>query len=291
VRICGVIVVCCYCSIGRADDAASRPATHVDHKGLLKLGWQLAAQAQTFHDRSAVEMMLLLHRHNFHHIELSPGQVLSPDHPDVRIGPDMGAGDIDTLLKSLKNFHLDVVSIGVVELTNDSVQARKVFEFAAKLKAKNIVASPSLDALEMLDGLANEFGIKVAIVNSAKPGPYWDCDAMLAALNGRSQRVGVCADVANWRRSGLEPVQCLAKLAQHVIEAHLSDVNDRGEEAPLGADAIGLDNVMSWFGQQNFKGIFAIQYGSGSGDALEDDFVASVNAFSDQVTRLAAEKR
>jgi sugar phosphate isomerase/epimerase len=283
-----ICVVHLFCGYVRAQDAATRPVAHVDHKGLVKLGWQLACQAQTFHDRSAVEMMLMLHEQNIHHIELAPGQVLLPDHPDIKIVPGMAADDVDTLMNQLKASHLDVVSYGVANLTSDQAQARKLFELAGKLKAKNIVASPPPDALEMLDGLANEYRINLAVVNGAKPEAYWGCDAMLAVLNGRSARIGVCADIANWRRSGLQPVQCLAKLAGHVIEVHLSDVNDQGQEVPLGAGGVGLENVLSSFKQQNFKGIFAIQYNSGAGGHREANFIASVNAFSDQVTRLAS---
>jgi sugar phosphate isomerase/epimerase len=284
-----MVLACSYCSIVRADDAASRPAAHVDHKGLLKLGWQLACQSQTFHGRSVAEMLPLLHGMDFHHIELAPGQILWAEQPNITVGPEMAQSDIDALRAKLKTAHLDIVSYGVTDPGNDPAAARRVFELASELKAKNIVASPSPDALEMLDGLAGEYRINLAIINSAKPGPFWDGDSMLAALRGRSNRIGVCADVANWRRSGLEPVQCLTKLAGHVIEAHLSDVNDHGQEVPLGAGTVGIDNVLGWFKQENFQGIFAIQCGIGGGEEREADLVDSVNAFSDQVTRLAAE--
>jgi sugar phosphate isomerase/epimerase len=253
------------CAVSRADEATTRPTAHVDHKGLVKLGWQLACQGSTFHDRSAFDMLDLLHSLGFHHVELSPQQAPT--------------ADLDALAAKLKSVHLDIVSYGVVEFTNDPTEARKVFDLAKKLKAKNIVASPPPDALPMLDGLADQYQIKVAIVNSPKPGPYWDCGAMLQALNGRSERIGVCADITNWRRSGLDPMQCLAKLAGHVIECHLTDVT---------TDDADMNSALDWFKQQNFRGIFAVESDAGSGDELVNNFIASVNAFSDQVTRLAS---
>src|SRR5271170_4242542 len=57
------------------DSATTRPAIYVDHAGLSKLGWQLACVGSTFQDRSVFDMIDLLHSMNFHHIELSTGQI------------------------------------------------------------------------------------------------------------------------------------------------------------------------------------------------------------------------
>lgn len=262
ITICFLVLVCVSLSTLRADDTTTRPAAHIDHKGLVKLGWQLACQGSTFHDRDPMQMVELLHSLGVHHIELSPTQAQ--------------AVDPDALAAKLKSVHMDIVSYGVVELSNDPQQSRKTFDLAKTLKARNIVASPSPDSLEMLDALANEYRINLAIVNSAKPGPNWDCDALAAALHGRSNRIGVCADIANFRRSRLDPAQCLAKLGWHVIECRLS------------ADDADMNNALSWFKAQKFKGIFAIESDAGNREERVNNFIALLNAFSDQVTRLAS---
>ena len=137
----------------------------IDHDGLKKLSWQLSCQASTFRDLTVFEMIDLLHSNGFHHIELSPGQVLSPDHKDVKAGHGMAPEYIDALNAKLKQVRMDIVSYSVAELGNNEAEARKVFEFGKALKLKNIVCTPSKDSLEMLDKLATEYKINVAILN------------------------------------------------------------------------------------------------------------------------------
>src|SRR3954466_13029667 len=88
---------------------AAPPKTHVDHPGLVKLHWQQAAKASTFREMTTFEMIDLLHAMDFHHIELVPGQALSPDKLDVKISADMGAADVDALMAKLKSVKMDIV--------------------------------------------------------------------------------------------------------------------------------------------------------------------------------------
>ncbi|MGD0652234.1 MAG: hypothetical protein ABSA97_14050 [Verrucomicrobiia bacterium] len=253
----------------------------IDHDGLKKLSWQLSCQASTFHELTVIEMIDLLHVNDFHHIELSPGQVLSPDHKDVKAGHGMAPEYIDALNAKLKQVRMDIVSYSVAELGNDEAEARKVFEFGKALKLKNIVCTPSKDSLEMLDKLATEYRINVAILNQPQSSQYSDCDALLKAIEGRTNRIGVCADIAEWRRSGLNPVECTKKLNGHVVVVRLKDVNGQKQAADVA-------DVLKELKDQNFKGVFCVQTGRGSGQELIKNLAAVVNGFSDVVTKLAA---
>src|SRR5437764_11015077 len=97
---------------------AAAPQTHVDHPGLVKLHWQQAAKASTFREMTTFEMIDLLHEMDFHHIELVPGQALSPEKKEVKISPEMGSDDVDALLAKLKSVKMDIVSFGVADFGN-----------------------------------------------------------------------------------------------------------------------------------------------------------------------------
>jgi hypothetical protein len=173
----------------------SSPAAHVDHPGLKKLGWQLACQMSTFRDRTVFETLDFLHAQGFHHVELSPGQVLSSEKKEVKIGPDMSPADIDALLTKLKEVHLDVVSYGVV----DSANLRSQMEFARKLKAKNMVVRGSLP--EDAEKIAEELRVKIAVLGD----PLEKLPA--------GDRTGRCVDLTH------DPDQ----LTDRVIEVHLGE--------------------------------------------------------------------
>lgn len=257
----------------RGADATTRPVAHVNHAALVKLSWQLACQGATFRDRSTLEMIDLLHSLDFHHIEIAPDQAQSPE-------------DVDTLLKKLKSVHMDIVSYGVVHPDGNGSDVRKILDLAKTLRAKTIVVDPADDSLDVLDKLAGEYRMNVAIVNLPKPANHWNPNEELRLLSGRSGRMGICADVAAWRKSGLSPVQCVRKLAGHILEVRLGDIDDRGRETTLGAGVADISGVASELKRQRFKGICAIGYATGSGQDLVDQFTLSVNAFSDIVGEL-----
>ncbi len=244
-----------------ADDATTRPIAHVNHVGLVKLGWQLAGEVSTFQDRPAFQAIDLLHSLGFHHLQLSPGQI-----PDV-----------DALLGKLKSVHMDVVSCGVVDLAGGEADVRRIFDLAKKLHAKDIIANPADGLLDLLDKLAGEYRINVAIINPPKPGAHWNPDDELHLLAGRSTRIGFCVDLAALETSGVSPVECLNKFAGHIMEIRLIDVDNRKDEL----DA--LDALK----QQGFRGICAIGSEIGGGDDRVDRFTRSVNTFSDIVTDFA----
>jgi sugar phosphate isomerase/epimerase len=245
-----------------ADEATTRPVAHVNHAGLVKLGWQLAGETSTFHDRSDLETIDLFHSLGFHHLELSLGLTME---------------DVDPLLAKLKSVHMDIVSYGVVDASGTESDLRKLFDLAKKLKMKNIVVDPADDSLDMLDKLASEYRINVAIVNLPKPGNHWNPDDELHLLAGRSGRIGLCADVAAWTKSGLSPSECIHKLAGHIVEIRLNDIEEHEAESA----------ALSELKAQGFKGICALGSATGSGNELVDRFTISVNTFSDIVGELA----
>jgi sugar phosphate isomerase/epimerase len=270
------------CTAYAADDGGTTPpAIHIDHAGLKKLSWQLLCQASTFHELTVTEMLDVLHTNGFHHIELSPGQSLSPDHRGVRISPDMTPSDLEILNARLKDVHLDIVSYGVAEFGHGEADARKVFEFAKSLKVKNIIGTPSPDSLEMLDKLANEYRINIAILNQPGSPPYADGDALFQAIHERSTRIGICADVIAWRSAGQDPVDCVRKLKGRIFEVHLKDSSNLQETAAVA-------DVLKELAQQKFKGTFCVQTAPGSGQELLKNLASVVSSFSDIVTRLGA---
>jgi sugar phosphate isomerase/epimerase len=256
---CLALLAAIVCPAVRGDDSATtRSAIYVDHAGLSKLGWQLACIGSTFQDRSAFDMIDLLHSMNFHHIELSTGQI---DPTDIAAS--------NALVAKLKSVHMDIVSIGVVNPGKTEAEARTFFDLGGRLKIKTIVADPADESLEMLDKLANEYHINVAIVNSAKPGNHWDPEALRGLLAGRSVRVGVCADVAAWRASGISPAQAAKTLAGHILEVRLGNFDNSDP-----ADVLGELKA------DKFRGICAVGCPDKPADDLIDRFTRSINAFS-----------
>src|SRR3989442_2327806 len=97
---------------------------------------------------------------------------------------------------------------------------RKVFEFAKSINAPMLVVGIGADASSFadLDTLAQEFAINVAIESRTDP------KAVMNALEGRSKRLGVAADLGGWMQAGVKPVDGLAVAKDKLL---IVDVTDR----------------------------------------------------------------
>jgi len=267
--------------------SAPIPQVKLNQEAMDKLGWRLGSQAYTFRKLSLFETIDLLSAMGIRYIELYPGQRYSPDKADVKADHNMPDELVEELIAKLKEKNVTPVLYGVVPLPNDEAKSRKVFEFAKKLKLEGVVSEPPLDAIALVDKLAGEYGMKVAIHDHPKPSLYWDCKTVLEATKD-AKNVGACADIGHWRRSGLEPVECVKMLKGKIISSHLKDIDAKKEDVIWGSGTVGVRDVLEELHRQQAKGIiFSIEYEKGEGDELIGNVAKSVEFFNSVVTELA----
>jgi sugar phosphate isomerase/epimerase len=171
-----------------------------------------------------------------------------------------------------KGLHTKFVNMGVVKPTANEEESRKLFEAARRLGIDILVAEPETHGkleelplvMDVVEKLAKEFNIKVAIHNH--PGPknfYWDPKVVLAAVQGRSPLLGACCDVGHYVRSGLEPVACLKLLEGRIIALHFKDLNEKSPKAtdvPWGTGISNVRGMMEELKRQGYKGAFCVEY-------------------------------
>ena len=140
----------------------------------------------------------------------------------------------------------------------------------------------------MIDKMAGEYGIKLAIHDHPNPSPYAHPDSVLEAIQGRPN-IGACADLGHWVRNGLNPVECLKKLEGHVYGAHFKDVvkfNDtNAADTVVGKGVIEFDPIFKELKRQNFNGMMSIEHESNWYNNLPD-VIQTVKFYNDQVTKL-----
>lgn len=260
---------------------AQKPAR--DDSAAEKLGWRLGVQAWTFRDRTAFEAIDTAAKLGLHYIELYPGQAYSPEHKNLKVGPDLSDEQRVALLKHLADAHVKAISFGVVEFSKDEAAARKVFEFAKKMGLENLSCEPEPDACKLVDKLCDEYGINAAIHNHPKPSRYWSPDIVLKALEDRSERMGSCSDTGHWPRSGLVPVECLKKLEGRIIELHFKDITD-GKDQPWGTGKGDAKGMLAELKRQGFRGLVSVEYEEGEGLPLEENVKRCI-AFFDTTAR------
>jgi sugar phosphate isomerase/epimerase len=164
--------------------------------------------------------------------------------------------DCDLSDEELRQIRLKLDSAGVRLLTHyyaqfptDREDCRRVFQFGRKMGIETFISEPPLEALDMLETLCDQYDIKLAIHNHGQDQSphYWHPTKILEVCKGRSDRVGACADIGYWVRSGIDPLDGLRTLGNRLITIQMHDLNDRSGQAhdvPWGQGAVGVKQLL-----------------------------------------------
>lgn len=231
------------------------------------LGWRLGVQAFSFYRVTLFEAIDNVSALGLGYIECMPFGRLSPEYPDVATNHTMSAEHRALLKAKLDSAGVTLVNYGVAELPNDEAACRAVFEFAKDMGIETINSEPPPEALDLVARLCDEYEINVGIHNHPTPSAYWDPQRVLEAVEGRTKRMGACADTSHWMRSGLDVVECLQLLEGRIKCFHFGEVS--GEELEAFAarrDGKSEDDADFPTMVQHVQGIPNIVYGTGPAD-------------------------
>lgn len=226
-------------------------------------GWQLGTQAYTFNRFTFFEAVDKAKELGLKYIEAYPGQSISAEFKNVRIGHDMPSKLQNIVQAKLDEAGVKLVNYGVITPKANEEELRQIFDFCKAMGIETITAEPAKDAFDLLDKLTQEYEINLAIHNHPKPSPYWNPETVLEVIKGRNPRIGVCADTGHWLRSNLDPVECLKKLEGRIISLHFKDLNKKGagaHDVPWGTGVGDVKAQLAELLRQGFAGVFSIEY-------------------------------
>lgn len=236
----------------------NKPSNHPEGK----LGWQLGAQAYTFNRFTFTEALDKIASCGLNYVEAYPQQEIGggiTEKMDYR----MSESSKKYLKNLLKKKNIKLVSYGVIKTKDDS-DWRKIFAFAKSMGIKTITCEPEERLLPEISKLCDEFKINAAIHNHPDPSFYWKPETVLKAIDGKSKRLGACADIGHWVRSGLDPVESLKKLEGKIYQLHFKDLNEKGNkkahDVHWGTGVNNIAGVIAELKRQGFKGMLSAEY-------------------------------
>jgi sugar phosphate isomerase/epimerase len=154
--------------------------------------------------------------------------------------------EIAATKKQVADLGLSISAHGVNRLTRDAAANRKIFEFASKLGIPCITADPDFDSFDSLDELVREFDIRVAIHNHGPRHRYNKAIDVLRVIEGRDQRIGACADLGHYIRSGQNAPEVIRLLKGRLFGIHLKDfaeMKDKSKGVILGKGHLNVEDV------------------------------------------------
>ena len=203
-----------------------------------KLGWRLGVEAYTFHKFTLFEAIDKTAALGLPFMGGLSFQKVSREIPK-NFEPGLSDEELRQIRLQLDAAGVRLLTYYIQDIPGDEVGCRKVFEFGRKIGIETFMSEPKLEALNTIEKFCDEYDIKVALHNhDQKASPnYWNPDGILKACEGRSKRLGACADIGYWMRGGIDPSAAVKKLKDRVITVQMHDLNEltpAGHDVPWG---------------------------------------------------------
>lgn len=202
-------------------------------------------------------------------IEFYPKQKLSPDKADQVFNHESPPEVIAAVKAKLAEQGVTAVGYGVIKLGADAAADRKVFEFCKTMGIGIVITEPDVKGLDGIEALVKEFDIKMAIHNHPKRPLdraylFWDPNYVLELVKDRDPRMGACADVGHWVRSGLNPVDCIRILKGRIFDSHMKDLtefgNPKAHDLPFGTGKSDIPAILAEYHAQGYPGPLHVEY-------------------------------
>lgn len=257
-------LIAAFALLAAAAPGQTPPTSSPDSLSADQLGWKMAIHSYTFRMFSIFDAIDKTAQLGLHTMSIS-GSVNytgSNSIPTTSLTDEQWQAITDRM--KADGITPKFCNMGVVQLPADEAKCRVVFDFAKKHDIDMLVSEPPTNALDIVDKLAQEYNIRVAIHEHPKGHSiYWNPDFVLDAIKGRSPMIGACGDVGHWQRSGLDPLECIKKLDGHIFALHFKDLtawNPGAHDVPWGTGAGESRAIMAELKRQNFHGDFCVEY-------------------------------
>ncbi|MFM8538057.1 MAG: sugar phosphate isomerase/epimerase family protein [Planctomycetaceae bacterium] len=185
------------------------------------------------------------------------------------------AAAIAAMQRKLAGLGLTISGHGVNRFTADAAANRRLFAFAKAAGIRTITADPDPDSFASLDELVKEFDVRVAIHNHGPRHRYNKAADVLAAIEKHDERIGACADLGHFIRSGERPVDVIRLLAGRLYGVHLKDfaeMQDATKGVILGKGHLDVDGVFAALARAGFPadGALSSEYEENKDDPIAD---------------------
>jgi len=201
----------------------------------------------------------------FTHVEFYSGMLAT----------NASAEEIASIKKQVSELGLTISAHGVNRFSKDADANRAIFQFAKSAGIGTITADPDPDSFANLDQLVKEFDIRVAIHNHGPRHRYNKPLDVLHAIDGHDERIGACADLGHYIRSGEQPVEVIQAFKGRLYGIHLKDfatMEDKAKGVILGVGHLNCLEVFEALKNVGFPadGALSLEYEENESNPLDD---------------------
>jgi len=252
-----------------------------------QLGWRLGVEAYTFHKFTLFEAIEKTASLGLPYMGGLSFQKVSAGIPK-NLEPGLSDDELRQIRLKLDTAGVRLLTYYIQDIPGDEAGCRRVFEFGRKIGIETFMSEPKPEALGTIEKFCDTYDINVALHNhDANASPvYWNPAGILKACEGRSKRLGACADIGYWMRAGIDPIEGVRQLKDRLITVQMHDLHARGpdgHDVPWGA---GVGNTAALLKEIHRLGIrptmFGLEYSYNWLESMPD--IAKCVAFFNRVS-------
>ena len=234
-------------------------------KAAQAAGYPVGLQIYSLRGFSVDDALMHCHDLGVSNVEFYPGMY----------DPKSTAEQIAAMNDKMEGLGIRASAHGVNRLSKDHEANKRLFQFAKAAGIKNLTADPDPDSFESLDSLVKEFDIRVAIHNHGPRHRYNKVVDTLRAIEKHDERIGACADLGHYIRSGEKPEDVIHALKGRLYGIHLKDfaeMQDKTHGVILGKGHMNVERTFAALKDVNFPedGALSLEYEENPKDPIAD---------------------
>jgi sugar phosphate isomerase/epimerase len=224
----------------------------------------LAMQTYTLRKFNFDELIEITRETGFDEVEIAGGNTWSWTN-DNRRSVTLNADERKQVRSLLEENGVRAISLGGSQGTPQD------FEFAKEFGLQFLQGEPPVEKLVEVSKRAEEYGIRFALHNHAKPTRYWDYQETLKRVQDCSPALGICPDTGHFIRSGFDPLEVVRAFKGRMVSVHLKDLDGTNPESDpeiqqklrdvaWGTGKGQAEAVLKELMEQNFTGPVILEY-------------------------------
>jgi sugar phosphate isomerase/epimerase len=161
---------------------------------------------------------------------------------------------------------IHVMSAGNMDMTKAAKpeDLRPIFDYAKNAGLPMMVCAPTHENLKMVEALAREYDIRIAIHNHGPEDKRFPTpQSVLQAVRDLDPRCGLCLDVGHSARAGADVVQSIKDAGSRLLDVHIKDLRNFTEKAPqcdVGEGELPIPAIFQQLKRMNYQGCVNLEY-------------------------------
>jgi sugar phosphate isomerase/epimerase len=160
---------------------------------------------------------------------------------------------------------IDVIAGGNISLSEpDEAGLRPHFEYARLCKFPIMVCAPKHENLAIVEKLAREFDILIAIHNHGPEDKQFPTPrSVLEAVKNMDPRMGLCIDIGHTARTGDDIVEAVRMAGPRLYEMHFKDLRDgsaKESQCIVGQGVLPIPAIFTALRKSGYQGVCSLEY-------------------------------